>query len=292
MGGIDMKIGRRKDKRGSGIGAPAKNNVKKNGYILLVVLITAILILWVYTMGRKAEQTVTVAMMERNVYKNQVITDSMLRPYEMLQGEFEKYSIVDSNGQKKRRIILWEERGQIINSFAAYPLQKDTYAEYRSFIKSRIDNSDNVLYSFPGKEIVPLDIGNSELQAFKTFLQPGDRLNIEAIFSQQETIAQDDGFGGIVRNQVEIFKSEKVFRDIMIADLLNQQGESILDIYASYKDKTVYEQAQLDVSQAFKDKTEPRTLLVALAPEEKELYYYYLSKGQVEFRVSMPQRVE
>lgn len=291
-----MKIGRRKAKDAiaefMGAGRPSKNQSKKNMYIAGILVLTVVLILWVYAMGRKAENTVQVTMLNQNVYKNQVIVEGMLKPYDMLEGEFEKFSIVNSNGQKARRVILWSERGKIINSFAAYPLQKDNYAEYRSFIKSRIDNSDNVLYSFPGKEVVPLGIGASELQAFKTFLQPGDRLNIEAIFSQKETIAEDDGLGGVTRTQMEVFKTENVFTDIMIADLLNQSGESILDVYASYRDRTVYEQAKLDVSQAFKDSTEPKTLLVALTPEEKERYYYYMSKKQVQFRVSMPQRVE
>lgn len=291
-----MKLGRRKltETVNSVIGAskPAKNQSKKNMYVVGVVVVTSLLILWVYSMGRKADKTVQVVMMAQPVYKNQVITESMLKPYDMLQGEFEKYSVTDKDGKKSRRILLWEERDKLINKFAAYPLQQDTYAEYRAFIKSRVSNSDNVLYSFPGKDIVPLEIGSTELQAFKTFLQPGDRLNIEANFSQKQTVAEDDGFGGVTRTQMEVFRTENVFSDIMIADLLNQQGESILDIYASYRDKTVYQQAKLDASQAFKDSTEPKTLLVALTPEEKERYYYYLSKNQVTFRVSMPQRVE
>ena len=83
-----------------------------------------------------------------------------------------------------------------------------------------------------------------------------------------------------------------MFNDIMIADLINNAGESILDIYADYNNRTTYEQAQLDLSQTFQDSVEPRTLLVALTPDELDRYYYYLSKSQVEFKMSLPQRVE
>lgn len=290
-----MKIG--KGRRGSvdgqmKIGKPSKNQSKKNMYIIITVLVTALLITWVYSMGRKAEETVQVCMTSQSIYKNQVITESMLQPYDMLKGEFEKFATVQSDGTKKRRVILWDERNLILNTFAAYPLQANNYCEYRSFIKSRIDNSDNVLYSFPGKEIVPLEVGSTELQAFKTFLQPGDRVNITAIFSQKENVIEDDGLGGTNRTQLETFRTESVFTDILIADLINSSGESILDIYADYRDKTVYQQAQLDSSQTFKDSVEPKTLLVALTPEEKERYYYYLSKSQVEFKMALPQRVE
>lgn len=290
-----MKIG--KGRGGSqnqqlNVGKPSKNQNKKNMYIIVTVLITALLITWVYSMGRKAEETVQVCMTSQSIYKNQVVTESMLQPYDMLKGEFEKFSTVQSDGTKKRRVLLWEERGMIINTFAAYPLQANNYCEYRSFIKSRVDNSDSVLYSFPGKEIVPLEVNSNELQAFKTFLQPGDRVNVTALFSQKEKITEDDGFGGTTTQTVETFRTETVFKDIMIADLINSTGESILDIYADYRDKTVYQQAQLEASQTFQDSVEPKTLLVALSPDELDRYFYYLSKSQVEFRMSLPQRIE
>ena len=288
-----MKIGRgRNNSTTVAVGNPAKNQRRKNLYIILILAITMILIAWVYTMGRKAEETVTVCMTSQNIYKNQVISEDMLMPYDMLRGEYEKFSIVDDGGVKKRRVVLWDETDVILNTFAAYPIQANTYCEYRSFIKSRTDNSDNVLYSFPGKEIVPLEIATNELQSFKTFLQPGDRVNITAVFSQRETLIGDDGFGGQTRTQIDTFKSEDVFNDIMIADLINNAGESILDIYADYNNRTTYEQAQLDLSQTFQDSVDPRTLLVALTPDELDRYYYYLSKSQVEFKMSLPQRVE
>lgn len=288
-----MKLGRNKGAKNNMMaGRPARNQSKKNLYLAFIIIITALLILWVYSMGRKAEDTVTVVMLKDNVYKNQVITENMLQPYEMLVGEFEKFAVVNANGVKTRRILLWDERDMIINSFAAYPLKANTYAEVRDFIKSRVDNSDNVLYSFPGKDIIKLDIATQDLQAFKTFLQPGDRLNISVVYSTTETILEDDGYGGTIKNTVESFKTEDVFRDIMLADLLNSNGESILDIYASYKEMTVYEQANLDASQSFKESVTPVSLLVALTPEEKERYYYFSGKSQVEFKASLPQRVE
>ena len=144
-----MKIAKKKSNTtGVGINRPRANQARKLLLLLLIIGITAGLIMWVMQIGEQAERTVTIVMIAKPVYKNQVITEDLLKPYDILEGEFEKYAVVDSNGQKKRRLILWEERNQILNSFAAYPLQKDTYAEYRSFIKRRVDNTDNVLYSF------------------------------------------------------------------------------------------------------------------------------------------------
>lgn len=288
-----MKLGRRRNNEGvkDALSRPALNESKKNLNIYVIGGVTLLLILWVVYMGLKAERTVKVVMLNQDVYKNQVITEDMLKPYDMLQAEFEKYAVVDSNGTKKRRLILWDERDKIINAFAAYPLKKDTLLEYRDLIKSRLDNKDTVMYSFPGKEIVPLKIEQQELEAFKSFLRPGDRLNVQAVFSEKVTVTESDGYGGVMTNKIDVFKTETVFGDIMVADLLNAKGESILDIYEWYNTLSVWDQAKLDASQQFRDRTTPRTLLVALTPDEKERYYYYLSKPNITFKVSLPQRV-
>lgn len=271
---------------------PAKNKSKRHVAVVGVLAVTILLIIWVMTLGRKAEETVDVVMYAEPIYKNEVIQESMLKSYPMLKGEFEKYAVVDSNGTKQRRLLLWEERGLMINKFAAYPLKQDTVAEYTDLITSRIDNSDTVLYSYPGKNIVQMEAGESELQAFKSYLQPGDRINVSAIYSEDADVYVDDGTGNMVRESVEVFREETLFTDIMVADMLNQQGDSILDIYASYNDMTVYQQAQMDASESFQDSVVPKSLLIALTPEEETQYYYYLGKNNVEFKISLPQRTE
>lgn len=287
-----MKIGRRSDNSRLRSTNPNKNQSKKSMLLVGVIAVTLLLIIWVYSMGKKAEQTVSVAMWSQPIYKNQVITESSLKEYKMLKGEFEKYAVAANDGSKQRRIVLWEERGRIINTFAAYSLQQDTVAMIKDVVTSRTDNSDTVLYSYPGKNIVPLAVGESELRTFKTFLQPGDRINVTAIFATTEKVLEDDGYGGTKETSVETYREETPFKDIMIADLLNSNGDSILDIYASYNEKTVYQQAQLDANEAFQQSVTPSTLLVALTPEEESNYYKYLSKDSVEFKVSLPQRTE
>ena len=273
-----------------------KNNSRNNLVIVLIIVVITLLIAWVYTMGKKAEETVAVCMYTNGLAKNQAVTADDLVKYEMTKAEFEKYAVVNSNGTKTRRILLWEEAPKVVGTFAAYTLQPNTIAMYRDFITSRIDNSDSVLYSYPGKDIVTLDVGTQDLTAFKTFLQPGDRVNIEVLYSSTETIMLEDensAFGGNTnRQEVEIKRYETAFPDIILADLLNSDGESILDIYAKYNASTVYQQAQMDASEDFRESVTPSTMILALTPEEKIDYFDYLSKDDVEFRMTVPQRTE
>lgn len=287
-----MKIGKN-NKKAPKVSSKVGGNYSKNNILIIgVMVVTLLLIIWVYTMGRKAQETVQVIMYSENIYKNETITNDKIVPYDMVKAEFEKYAVTQKDGSLKRRVLLWEERNKIVNTFAAYSLKANTVAEYTDIFTSRIDNSDSVLYSFPGKNIVTLDVGDNDLKAFKTFLQPGDRINVVAIYRTTEKVKEDDGYGGTVTNDVEVYKEEVIFPDIMLADLLNNSGDSILDIYASYNEKTVYQQASLDASESFQDSVTPETMLVALTPEEEEIYYYYLGKDDVEFRISLPQRAE
>ena len=291
-----MKIarkGEKKEKAPGGFSSPAVNSVRSSGFAVALIILAVLAIVWVWTIGKKAEETVRVAMWSQNVYKNQVVTSEMLEPYDMLLGEYEKLSIVKSNsGAQTRRVVLWDEAKSIIGGFAAYPLQAGTYVEYRTLVKSRIDNSDSVLYSFPGRDIVELDVDSSELKVYKTFIQPGDRLNITAIYSDEVGIQTDDGYGNTITEQKTVFRSETVFNDLVVADMLNNSGESILDIYAEYNDMTVWQQVQMQQDPTFNERTEPASLIVALTPEEQDRYYYYLSKDNVELRLSMPQRMD
>lgn len=282
-----MKIGQRSEKANR-MTNPNKNQSKKNMMLIGVIAVTVLLIVWVYVMGKKAEDTVSVVMWSENIYKNETITESQLIEYKMLKGEFEKYAVSGANGAKSRRIVLWEERNRLYNTFAAYPLQANTVCMITDVVASRTDNSDTVLYSYPGKNILALQLGDSDLTTFKTFIQPGDRVNVTAIYTTKDTVE----LAGGGNEQVEAIRQETVFKDIMVADLLNQKGESVLDMYAQYNDMTVYQQAALDADESWQDSVQPSTLLVALTPEEETLYYEYLSKGNIEFHMSLPQRTE
>mgnify|MGYP004500194619 FL=1 len=282
-----MKIGKRSEKAAR-MTNPNKNQSKKSMMLIGVIVVTVLLIMWVYVLGKKAEDTVSVVMWSENIYKNETITENQLIEYKMLKGEFEKYAIENSNNSKTRRIVLWEEREKLYNTFAAYPLQANTVAMITDVVTSRTDNSDTVLYSYPGKNILALKLGDTDLTTFKTFLQPGDRVNITAIYKAEDSLELGDG----QRETVESIRQETVFKDIMVADLLNQDGNSVLDLYASYNNMTVYQQAALDVDESWLDSVEPSTLLVALTPEEETLYYEYLSKTDIEFHMSLPQRTE
>ena len=269
---------------------PAVNQSKKTVMILGVIAITIGLVLWVWYMGKSLQKTVAVTMTAQPIYKNQQITESMLIRYDMSAYELENYS-KNMNGSKVFRYVLWENRGNIIGTYAAYPIMQNEIVEYRKLVPEKVQNTDTLLYNFPGKEIVVFELGGEALGTFGKFLRPGDRLVINALYNETDTtnVIDPNDPEKTIELTNETFRVDQILNDIPIADMLNSNGDSVLDIMETYRDLGTYEQAQLDAT--FKELTRPSVLLAALSPEEKELYYYYLNTG-CEFRVSLPQRVE
>lgn len=244
-------------------------------------------VVYVSLVGRNASKSVQVAQLKSSVYKNQSITLDMLQPYDMLQAEYDKQimSTANSDGTVEKRLVAWKDvQGYLSQgAFAAYQLPKESFLDLRTLMTSRVDNSDSVLYSFPGKEVVQLEVNGADLNAFKTFIQPGDKVNIDAIYSEDMQSGND---------RVKIYRSEPVFTGIMIADIINSSGASVLDMYAEYNAMSEVDKAALDNDATWQEQTEPSSLLVALTPDEKDSYYKFLNRDNVKFKVSLPQRAD
>ena len=244
-------------------------------------------VVYVSLVGRNASKSIQVAQLKSSVYKNQPITLDMLQPYDMLQAEYDKQimSTANSDGTVEKRLVAWKDVPGYLSqgAFAAYQLPKESFLDLRTLMTSRVDNSDSVLYSFPGKEVVQLEVNGADLNAFKTFIQPGDKVNIDAIYSEDMQSGND---------RVKIYRSEPVFTGIMIADIINSSGASVLDMYAEYNAMSEVDKAALDNDATWKEQTEPSSLLVALTPDEKDSYYKFLNRDNVKFKVSLPQRAD
>lgn len=286
-----MKIKRERN-RLAGITSPGANTMRKNMTIAGLIVVTGALIIWVSWMAFLTQQKVTVAVLNRNVYKNQAITEDMFVRYDMLKTEYENLAVVDQkDGTTKKRIMLYSEVPDVVGKFAAYPLMQGDYAQYREFISAKSSNKNTVLYAYPGKEVVSFDIANDILSTYKSYLSPGDTVNIYATYSIQSSSSVDDGYGNKVSTDksLQTVKSELAFNDIMIADMLNGSGDSVLDLYTYYNSLPAAQQSALDNDTAWKTQTTPSTLLVALSPEELERYYYYKNK-RATFECALPQR--
>lgn len=284
---------------------PMVNAAKKTGLTVFLTVCAAAMICFVLVLSRKTQAVEYVCMSAKTLYKNEQITDTntQLRKYAMLRGEYEKYTVSSNSSNPTRRLIKWDERDELRGKYVTTQIGAEKLIERRDFTTSKSDNSNTALYSYPGKDIVKLTLGTSDLTAFKSFLAPGDKINIECTYSEKVSFkdqikdAEESGATQVgdwtnARDTVEQLYTVPVFKNIQIADILNASGDSVLDLMAEYNELGLIEQNRLDNDTAYQKKLQPSTLLLALTPQEKEIYYKYLSKSGATFRMSLPQRAE
>lgn len=288
-------------------GASVKATQWMVAILIIVMCMGATVFLWTFVSAKTA--TVSVCMWNGNHAKNSVVNTDAVVEYKMLRGEYESYAIEGTDGVTSR-ILLWEDRGALNGRYCTRNVYGATIVMMDDLMEEKINNTDMLLYSFPGREIVKLEVGSGDMEAFKSFLTPGDRINITAVITTEKTVMQDEvGEDGATpvstsdlfannsnnnKNSSEltetVITTEPLFDSIYIADMLNKDGESVLDLMERYNALTASQQAQMANSASWKEQTTPEVLLVALTKEELLRYYKYAERDGVEFRVSLPQR--
>lgn len=297
-----------KKKQTTMTGAGVKATQWMVAILIIVACIGATAFLWVFVSAKT--QTISVCMWNGNHAKNSPLNSDAVTEYKMLVGEYETYAIQGTDGVTSR-IIKWEDRALLNGKYCTRNVYGATIVVLEDLMTEKINNTDMLMYNFPGREIVSLEIGGKDMDAFKQFLVPGDRINITAVITTEKTVMVDQvGSEGANGPQTasdvfsqnsnsgrnsgelteEVITTEPLFDSIYIADMLNKDGESVLDLMERYNALTAAQQAQWASSDSWKEATTPDILLVALTKEELLRYYKYAERDGVSFRVSLPQR--
>jgi len=293
----EKKVKSAKNKKGSGVTVMQW---------FLAILITVVglagaggLIAVAYT----SMQTVSVAMWSTNGIRNGVITADSVQEYKMLRGEYERYA-VDSKTGVTHRLVLWEDAPKLYGKFMSRQIYSGSLVVTEDVMVNRIDNSNMVLYSYPGRQIIALEVVQDDLNYFKTFLEPGDKISVMAYVTEERPVTPYYDTAGAVSAQgggnnaktdnaaLTVTNAEPLFNSVYIADMLNSSGESVLDAYAYYNSLSAAGQAALDSSDAWEKETTPVTLLVALTDAELRRYAMFEGLSDVTYRMSVPQRGE
>jgi hypothetical protein len=287
-------------------------NVKATQWMVAILIVAACLgatiFLWTFVSAKT--QTVSVCMWNGNHAKNSPLNTEAVCEYKMLIGEYEEYALEGTDGVTSR-LIKWEDRALLNGRYCTRNTYNATVVVMEDLMDEQVNNKDMLMYNFPGRQIVSLEIGGKDMDAFKGFLVPGDRINITAVIATEKTVLssqlEEGAEGGAPQTTADLFgdgknsgkdqeiteeviTTEPLFDSIYIADMLNGDGDSVLDLMERYNALTAQQQAQWSASDAWKEATTPKVLLVALTQEELLRYYKYAERSGVTFRVSLPQR--
>ena len=239
----------------------------------------------------ETNRMVDITVARVNIMRNERITGDLLKKAQISYKDY-KNSVTQTKQGLVNKYVLWENAGKIIGYYSAYNLIADDPILYKKLTGTYIDNTKLILYSFPGKVIKRLGVSDTDVTVFKKITEVGDKINIDLVYnsSMQVTVGNRNASEQMSTLNIDTVKSKSLFNGIMIADILNAQGESILDYNAQYNNLTPEQQEILDADDEWKKKTTPQVILCALTPEENELYLEYVETGRYKVVVSIPQR--
>lgn len=247
--------------------------------IALALVVVAVLGLNFYS-SMSLKQTVEIVKLKSAVPQDgRVIQDNFVKD-SMLKSEYEKQGVYTlSDGTKRRSIVLWEDRERIQNAYASYYIRQDTPLYWDSLSKET-PKKYSYLYKMDG-ELLKIDMDAGE---FGQMLVPGDKINVRASYTQNEyTLPSERDF--VLQQQMgvqpetTISKTELLFNNVVVLDILNGDGESIFDIYYRLLALPKATQQETVASEDFQKSVEPEEILLNVTPEEADHYMSVVDKS-------------
>lgn len=241
--------------------------------ILIIGIAAVIFINW--WMSRDMRDTVEVAVFKSNVAQNAYISAGMIDKMEMTTADYKRAAIVRmSDGTERRQIVLYSDAKSIVGKYAANYIRMNTPVYYDA-VTTEYTKANSYLYQMDGTELLKIDVDPKQ---FGDIIVPGDKLNIRITYDEAtyKIISETDylqlsdeeklGLQGVST------KTELMFSEVTILDMLNSDGESIFDKYYALMSLPEKQQRAKISDSSFQKSIEPKSVLIAVTPEEAERY--------------------
>ena len=277
----------------------ANNQSRARNRILgILIALAAVVIITIATAAASAEsrKTIAVVRLKDDVSANALITEDMIEVYDMYYKEYQQYGTMKfSDGTTRSTIVTWNMRDKVVGKrYAAYYLRGNTVLFWDSTIKDQT-RKNSYLYSMSGEL---LNIQMTTTEDFGNMVVPGDSLNIYATYSETNyDLPSEEEYKYLVQtgnntgtNGVEQSKTELMFSEVQILDMLNGSGQSIFDIYYDYISKTKAQQQALLADESFLETVQPASILLEVTSEEVERYMKLQSLGATYQMTLLPRK--
>lgn len=265
------------------------NNANRSKNRLLGIIIAACVVVFICIMtaisSAETKKTITVVRLKSDtpISANSLITDDMLEAYDMYYKEFQQYGTMKfSDGSTRSTIVRWNDKDLVVGKrYAAYYMRGGTVLFWDSTIADQT-RKNSYLYSMSGEL---LNIQMTTTQDFGDMVVPGDTLNVRATYTAKvynlptEQEYKLSGTNGSASDGIDVTKTDSLFSEVTILDMLNSSGSSIFDIYYQYIAATKAEQQAMLSDDGFLQSVQPASILVECTAEEVEHYMKLQAAG-------------
>lgn len=266
------------------------NNASRSVNRLIGIIIAVCVVIFICVMtaisSAETKKTITVVRIKGDspISSNALITENMIEAYDMYYKEFEQYGTMKfSDGSTRSTIVRWSDKDLVVGQrYASYYLREGTILFWDSTIRDQT-RKNSYLYSMSGEL---LNINMTTTGDFGDMVVPGDSLNIRATYTAEvynlpteEEYRLNTESGTTQSGPTEITRTDLLFSEVTILDMLNGEGQSVFDIYYDYISATKAQQAAMLNDQGFLASVQPASILLEVTSEEVERYTRFQSMG-------------
>ena len=261
----------------------------KNRLVGIIIAACVVVFICIMTAISSAETKKTIPVVriktDSPISANSLITEDMVEVYDMYYKEFQQYGTMKfSDGSTRSTIVRWNDKDLVLGQrYAAYYMRGGTVLFWDSTLKDQT-RKNSYLYSMSGEL---LNIQMNTVQDFGDMVVPGDTLNIRATYSDTvynlptalEYQLNIESMSAGLGEGAEVTKTEALFSEVTILDMLNSSGQSIFDIYYEYIAATKAEQQAMLADDNFLQTVKPQSILLECTSEEVEHYMRMQAAG-------------
>lgn len=267
-----------------------KKKMTKNKQTLMAIIVLLVAVLGVMTINNiLLRQEVEIVVLKTAVPQEGRITSANIEKGVMTKAELDARGTYKSaDGTVKAAIVPWSERGTIENAYASYYLRENTPIYWDSLSKET-PKKYSYLYKMDG-ELLKVDI---EADQFGRMLVPGDHVNIRIAYDENiGTLMNTDEYNTMkvtgVSPQTTGTMQTKLFNNVAILDILNDDGESIFDLYYELLALPKSQQQELINDEDFRERVLPVQILLNVTPEEADYYMSVMRKNPTMLMTLLP----
>lgn len=238
--------------------------------ISLTIIIIAFMVL--SNVNNAAKNTVDIVRVKSSdgIPAKTLITKDDIERYPIIQKEFTS------------DMVKYEEADKVIDKYSVYFLRGKTPV-FKDQINDQKPIKNDWLYQL-NKANEVLTIQYNYLECGGDILTPGDRIRIRVNYEEED--AQD----GRVTRTSRVKRTDVLFNEIQVRDLLNSKGHSVYEVYKEVLKLSEKKRQEIIKGKEFMESIMPRALLLEATKEQIDTFARYKDKQDKSLTITILSR--
>mgnify|MGYP000997383233 CR=1 FL=1 len=285
-----------------------KGKLVKLAYFTMLIVI-ALVFFYLYKMtDEKLGELVTIAVCKEDIRSGQALSPDLFEPKQISKLDFDNQNKitleVDGELRTTTPYMRYEHIDYVTDKYASFYIPKGQPMLFQNIIEEKALKNPWITEIPDENEIITLkfdylDVGGSMLMV-------GDRIRLRAVFQVDSETAKTMSESKLVKQigssyitdeyGSPIFEtlpaSEILFDEIIIADMMNRDGDSIFAIYSDLADIPVNLREKTIESTDFKQLTRPVSMLLSVSKSNATDISELKNLKDIKFEYSLLKRAE